>query len=119
MNTFHPNDITLPKAIVIGPIHEDKRQNAEIHEVLPVNACHALGDDQLQAKKSRGQCGMLTTRTLPVIAPPNDGMPALSADRHGAIVVGRIDDVIREFCDLRDVAAEGKSARACGRNRVG
>ena len=47
VNTFHPNDITLPKAIVIGRIHEDKRQNAEIHEVLPVNPCHALGDDQL------------------------------------------------------------------------
>jgi hypothetical protein len=47
VNTFHPNDITLLKTIIIGRIHEDKRQNAEIHEVLPVNPCHALGDDQV------------------------------------------------------------------------
>ena len=60
-DTFQPNDIGLLKTIVIGRIHEDKRQNAEIHEVLPVNPCHALGDDQVQAKRSRGQCGMLTT----------------------------------------------------------
>ena len=46
VNTFHPNEITLLKAIAIGLIREDKRQNAEIHEVLPVNSCHALGDDQ-------------------------------------------------------------------------
>ena len=47
MNTFHPNDITLLKTIIIGRIHEGKRQNAEIHEVLPVNPCHALGDGQV------------------------------------------------------------------------
>jgi hypothetical protein len=47
MNTFHTNDIALLKAIVIGRIHEDKRQNTEIHEVLPVNPCHALCDDQV------------------------------------------------------------------------
>jgi hypothetical protein len=42
-------------------------------------------------------------------------MPARERGRHGAIVVGPIDDIIREFRDLRDVAAEGKCACACGR----
>jgi hypothetical protein len=52
MNAFHPNEITLSNAIVIGDIHEGKSQNTEIHEVLPVNPRHALGDDQLYAKIS-------------------------------------------------------------------
>jgi hypothetical protein len=47
VNTFHLNDVTLPEAIVVGRIDEDKRQYAKIHEVLPVDPCHALGDDQV------------------------------------------------------------------------
>jgi hypothetical protein len=56
VNTFHPNDITSPKAIVIGRIHEDKRQNAARKcckdLILPKNPGFARKSPCLSASKS-------------------------------------------------------------------
>ena len=42
VNTFHPNDITLPEAIVIGRIHEDKRHLLRLAGSLKLGVVQAI-----------------------------------------------------------------------------
>jgi len=50
--------ITRLQIVIDRAIGKNERQDAEVDEVLPMDASKALSDDQAQAKKLRSQRGM-------------------------------------------------------------
>src|SRR5437016_4103225 len=99
-------------------VFEDQRQHPKIDEVVPMDAGETYGDDHAQPEKSRRECRVLATRTLPVIPAANYNVPVQIADLGRSLGIAVINCREGELTDGRDVAAERKHPSAGGQNLV-
>jgi len=85
-----PQDRSLLEAFQVARLDELQRQDAVVHEVLAMNTRNALGQHDTGAEIAHGQGGMLTARSLPVVAPA-DNRVTVSVALACAINVGFVD----------------------------
>ena len=69
-----PQDRSLLEAFQVARLDEQQRQDAVVHEVLAMNTRNAVGQHDTGAEIAHGQGGMLTARSLPVVAPADNGV---------------------------------------------
>ena len=71
-----PDHVALRDPVVVGRVGEGQRQDAEIGQVLPVDAGEAPGQHHAQAEVARRERGVLAARALPVVVAGDDGVAA-------------------------------------------
>ena len=111
--------IALVHAVVVAGVRELEREDAEVHEVLPVDAGEVLGDHGLESKEARRDGRVLPARALAVVLAADDDVAAGVAHVEGALRERLVDGVEHELGHLGDVAPEGQRPLAGGHDLVG
>src|SRR5438445_1681389 len=114
-----PQHIALLHAFVVGPVFKSQRQDAEVHQVLLVDAREFFRNDYSQPEESRGEYGMFPARSLAVIAGSHDDMTSFVPNLHGAARVSLVYGPECKLDDFRNVTAKRQQARTRGQNLVG
>ena len=105
---------------IIFPVHEDQRQDAEIHEIGAVDAGHRQGDDGPDAEMARGQRRVFAAGALPVVLTRHDdAVAARFGDGTGALHEVGVHAHEHVFGNGRDIGAQGEDFRARGHDVVG
>jgi len=100
-----PQHIALLNAFVVGPVFKSQWQDAEIHQVLLVDAREFFRNDYPQPKVSWGECGMFPARSLAVIAASHDGMTSFVPNLHGAARVSLVHGPECKLANPREMFA--------------
>src|SRR5882724_1674660 len=97
-------DIPWRDPVPVVQIGEGQGKDAEVDQILPVNARKALVDDGVDPEIARGNGRMLAARSLTIIAPGDDERAGLLVS-HRPLIIRRIDGTEHEFADGRNIAA--------------
>jgi hypothetical protein len=92
-------------AIVIGGVVEFQRQDAEVGEVLPVDAGIGLGEDGAQAEIPQGDRGVFTGGALAPVLAGDDQVTSVVAEVGGAAGVVGVEPGESELGEFGDVGA--------------
>ena len=104
--------LALERAVVIGSVGEGQRQDAEIDQILPVDAGETASDGDAQVEMARRECRVLAARSLAVIVAADDDMPACVATGERALGVAGVELLVDILAEGGDVAPE-RLAVAC------
>src|SRR4029077_17102827 len=91
---------------VLRPVGRTQRQDAEVDQVLPVDARETFGQNGPQSQIPRRQRSVLAARSLPIVRAANNGMASGIANLHGAVVIGLINDVEAIAADFGNITAK-------------
>ena len=99
-------DVAGADAVVVVGVAELEGDDAEVGEVLPVDAGERLGDDDAQSEVARGDGGVFAGGALPVVVAADDDVAAGVALVAGALRVGVVDAGEGEVGEGGDVGAQ-------------
>src|SRR5205807_1683471 len=99
-------DVALLDPLVVAGIGELEGKDAEVDEVLPVDAGEVLGDDASQPEEAWGDRRVLPARALAVVLAADDEVAAGVADFEGPLGERLVDGIEHELGHLGDVAPE-------------
>src|SRR5688500_16719352 len=95
------------QAVINGWIAEYQRQDPKINQVHAVDASKSFCYDHTQAQISWSQRGMLTAGALSIVFTADNRVRSWRHSFQGTFVIGRINNLKREFADFRNIAAIG------------
>jgi hypothetical protein len=75
-----------------------------------VDAGEAPGEDEAEPEVAGREGGVLGARSLPVVVPPDDGVPGGSPGLSGAVVIARIEGVETKAADFGNIAPDREDA---------
>jgi hypothetical protein len=98
-------------------IGQGQWEDAEVNQILPVNARKALGDDGFDAEIARANGGMLTARPLAIIAPADDERAGCLM-AHRPLIIRGINAAEHECADGWNIAAVRQHLLARGHDFI-
>ena len=100
MKILQNADIAALDLVIFRRIGELQRHYPEIHQVLAVDASKPAGEHQAEAKLARRKRGVLTARSLPIVAAAHDIVAVDSLHFFRSLAVGPVYHAKGEFGDL-------------------
>jgi hypothetical protein len=74
VQALKPQHPSFLKALQITRIDEQQRQDAVVHEIFAVDARNAVRQHDTRTRSADGKRGLVTARSLPVVASADNGM---------------------------------------------